>query len=372
MDEKKMVFITCVNDEAEYAECRYYLERLRIPEGYAVEMIKIQDALSMAAGYNAGMNSSDAKYKVYLHQDVFIRNQNFISEILEVFAQDEQIGILGMIGKRNLKMGSAEMVMIWDTGRVIDNEYIWSFGYPASGKRYAEVQASDGLLLATQYDIPWREDIFTGWDFYDISQCMEFQKSGFKVAVPVQEEIWCYHDTLYSKFTHYYDHYKCFLQEYAEMLEIDDLETLDSYTYEKEQECAQAIEELRAGVVDLFDMGDKSSLRTLLLESDLRKSIYLREYASIVSIDYQEETAGLRQRFWEPGRTAVQLVSKLRKLKYMLKRIEYAGDCSQKEQLRTEYSRYAVLDVCSRYVTDKERVLGKIADLLEVRSCVIQ
>ena len=60
-----MVFITCVNDEAEYAECRYYLERLRIPEGYAVEMIKIQDALSMAAGYNAGMNSSDAKYKVY-------------------------------------------------------------------------------------------------------------------------------------------------------------------------------------------------------------------------------------------------------------------------------------------------------------------
>lgn len=34
LDEKKITFITCVNDEEEYAECRYYLNRLSVPEGY--------------------------------------------------------------------------------------------------------------------------------------------------------------------------------------------------------------------------------------------------------------------------------------------------------------------------------------------------
>ena len=31
-----------------------------------------------------------------------------------------------------------------------------------------EVEGVDGLLMATQYDIPWREDLFDGWDFYDL------------------------------------------------------------------------------------------------------------------------------------------------------------------------------------------------------------
>ena len=43
------------------------------------------------------------------------------------------------------------------------------------GAEYSKsVAAADGLLLATQYDIDWREDLFENWHFYDISQCMEF------------------------------------------------------------------------------------------------------------------------------------------------------------------------------------------------------
>lgn len=96
MNNKQVAFITCVSDKRKYAECRYYLDRLRIPEGYSIDVINIQEASSMTAGYNAGMKSSDAKYKVYLHQDVFIRNVNFLSDLLAVFACDEQIGLLGM------------------------------------------------------------------------------------------------------------------------------------------------------------------------------------------------------------------------------------------------------------------------------------
>ena len=51
-------------------------------------------------------------------------------------------------------------------------------------KPYTEVEAVDGLFIATQYDVKWREDIFDGWDFYDISQSEEFHRAGYKVVVP--------------------------------------------------------------------------------------------------------------------------------------------------------------------------------------------
>ena len=58
---------------------------------------------------------------------------------------------------------------------------------------YFDVEAIDGLLIATQVDIKWREDLFTGWHFYDISQCKEMQRHGYRVVVPQQNNFWCIH-----------------------------------------------------------------------------------------------------------------------------------------------------------------------------------
>lgn len=85
MNKKQIAFIICVNDDEEFAECMYYLERLYVPEGYSTDIISIQNAPSMAGGYNAAMKDSDAKYKVYLHQDVFIMNRMFISDLIDIF-----------------------------------------------------------------------------------------------------------------------------------------------------------------------------------------------------------------------------------------------------------------------------------------------
>ena len=55
-----------------------------------------------------------------------------------------------------------------------------------------EVEAVNGSLIATQYDIPWREDILSGWEFYDVAQSLEMRRAGYKVVVPYQREAWCY------------------------------------------------------------------------------------------------------------------------------------------------------------------------------------
>ncbi len=113
MDEKKICFIMCVNHERHQREALYYINRLNVPDGYTVEALTVREAHGMAAGYNEAMTASDAKYKVYLHQDVLIVERDFLFSLLELF-QDSRIGMVGMVGAPKL---SPDGVM-WNGPRV--------------------------------------------------------------------------------------------------------------------------------------------------------------------------------------------------------------------------------------------------------------
>lgn len=212
MNEKKFCFILCVNHERYLQECLLYLQQLQIPQGYETDVLTILDAASMAAGYNAGMRASDAKYKIYLHQDVLIVNREFLSDLLEVFA-DSSIGMVGMIGAPKLP----DHAVMWYGKRVgriyTSNVESSGIGILNSGES-CDVEAVDGLLMATQYDVPWREDIFTGWDYYDVSQSFEFRKRGYRVVVPAMLRPWCLHDDGYMNLNAYYDEREKFFAEY--------------------------------------------------------------------------------------------------------------------------------------------------------------
>lgn len=213
LDGNKICFIICANDDLFLGECMRYLYSLEVPDGIEMEVMEIRDAVSMAAGYNEGMGASDAKYKVYLHQDVFIINRYFIDDILQIFRSDDKIGMIGLVG--NLEMPK-ECVM-WMGQRVM-------YGperVPWKGYRYRmedglwTVECADGLLLATQYDVPWREDLFDGWDFYDVSQSYEMRRRGYRVVVPVQNHGWYIHDDKMVLRLWDYDKYrKIFQREY--------------------------------------------------------------------------------------------------------------------------------------------------------------
>lgn len=356
MNGKQIAFIICVNDETEYAECKFYLDRLYVPDGYDKDIIVIQEAPSMTCGYNAGMQSTEAKYKVYLHQDVFILNQNFISDVLKVFQMDDQIGILGMVGTRNLG-SDAIAVAAWDTGKVLHNfnPQFLAFDEPREGD-CTEVLALDGLLLATQYDIGWREDIFDGWDFYDISQCMEFRRAGYKVVVPYQESAWCYHDNTYSKMLNY-DRYRTrFIEEYAAMGDFQLMERHpDLLAYEQAREAA------RIQVGDLIAVGAREELRKLFSAPENQGYLCLREYEVIVKIDSAEELAQEKLRFWKDGMNVEQLLHKLHCLKYFLKRLEYGADVEEPNVslIQENYSEYAIAEVCNKYIANSESILQK-------------
>ena len=222
IDERKICFITCVNQEELYEEALLYLKHLQLPEGMQAEYIGIRGAASMAAGYNAGMRQSAAKYKVYLHQDTLVVNKTLVEDLLRLFA-DETVGAVGVIGCASLPRSGVWWDGLRTYGRVLhacEPESVVDSHCMEPEGPCQQVEAVDGLFIATQYDVPWREDLFTGWHLYDTSMCKEMQRRGYRVVVPNQaKDFWCIHCPKEKPLAQSYKGYqKVFVREYGQEL----------------------------------------------------------------------------------------------------------------------------------------------------------
>ena len=265
MEKKEIAFIICSNNEQYYQECVKYIEDLVVPDGYSTDIVCVKKANSMAEGYNAAMQSSDAKYKVYLHQDTFILNSHFIEDIIHIFESDNLIGMIGAIGCKKLPE-DANAYLKWDTGYVeaFDGQTTLNNKLEQNPEKlYTEVEAIDGLIMATQYDVMWREDVFDGWDFYDVSQSLEMKKSGYKVVVPYQEKAWCYHDCGVSKLSEYDYYREKAIEEYQDCFNAK-INKEEVYTAQKQR---KEIENIQKGFVRLIEAGAYDQIEEIALEA---------------------------------------------------------------------------------------------------------
>lgn len=217
MNDHKFCFIICANNETYLRECEWYIEQLCVPAGYETEVVVIRGAVSMAAGYNEAMKRSDAKYKIYLHQDVFLICPDMISELLRVF-EESTIGMVGVLGNQELLPG-ADYTLKWDCGSLYMSDLLSTQSInniKDDGKGYVDVVCADGAFLATQVDLPWDEETFDGWDFYDISQSVRFHQAGYRVVVPKPStDMWLVHDAGKCTYLEWERYRKVFCESYA-------------------------------------------------------------------------------------------------------------------------------------------------------------
>ncbi len=214
MKEKEICFIMCSNNAMYRDEALFYIHHLHIPEGYTIDVRVVEDASSITSGYNRAMRESGAKYKVYLHQDTFLINKDMLGEALDIFQKDKQIGMLGVIGTP--KMPSSGVMWEADRYGLLYDRHVretWLFNIPVEAE-FMEMEAIDGLFMMTQYDVPWREDLFCRWDFYDASQSMEFIRHGYKVVVPRMKKVWCVHDCGFLNLKNYKKEQRKYVKEY--------------------------------------------------------------------------------------------------------------------------------------------------------------
>jgi hypothetical protein len=213
---KDFLFVTCVNNEDQYLKCVKHIRQLTVPEGCNVEYFPVRSASSLASAYNQALDHP-ATYKIYLHQDTYVIYPGMLEELLHLFSTYPRLGMVGVIGCETLPKSGILWQSVNRTGKLIyrpDTYRLITFG--EDRHPYTPVTVIDGLFMACQHHIPWREDLFDGFHFYDISQCLEYKKRGYDVGVVPQPEPWCIHDSNGSFDVKAYEKYRRrFLEHYA-------------------------------------------------------------------------------------------------------------------------------------------------------------
>lgn len=222
MNSKKFCFIICASNDLMLGECIHYINHLNIPEGYELDLLTVADAPSMTEGYNSAMEESDAKYKIYMHQDVFILNKNLLFDLLEIFESDPGIGMVGMVGydtiaSDGIMWHEPRLGNLWQQNKSYPSLNTYRFSLEKDGISHTAL--IDGFFMATAYDLPWDTEDLKAWDFYDAYQSIAFWLHQYKVVVPTQKYPWCLHDDdRFLGLTHYDTYRQKFMKRYQHLL----------------------------------------------------------------------------------------------------------------------------------------------------------
>ena len=363
MNEKKFCFIMCSNNKRYTDECLYYINQLNIPEGYEVDVLTVEDARSMTAGYNEAMYSSDAKYKIYIHQDTFIIYRDVLYEIVRFFAENPQVGMIGVIGR----IGDNPDAVFWNA---------WNCGRTRAWNAYQEidldfqeddtdipdVKAIDGMFMATQYDIRWREDVIPGWDYYDISQSCEFIRRGYQIAVPYQKQAWCLHDCGVNELRQYDVARRNFCEVYQEF----------GYCYQESESQGdmshryQVLDSVVQLMPKLIEQNEFTAIEMMLKKtSELRVNLTeLLMIECIMGIRKLEQSILGHSLFWEGCHSYRELIDKFTEIKFELQRVEY-GLRQEDSRLERWYAEGKLSKECMDYminfcVYERDNVWNKI------------
>ncbi|MGE6630472.1 glycosyltransferase family protein [Bacillus sp. NPDC077027] len=199
MTNHTILFVLCVNDDTMFDQCFRQLASLPAPAGYRVEVMPLRGVKSMASGYNQAIEHP-ARFKIYLHQDTLIIYQQMLHTLIPLFLQNPSLGMIGVIGAENLPDNGIWWESKRCNGKVIEYRHdtykLLSFESTLEQQEapaFTKAAAIDGLLMATQYDLKWRDDLFDDFHFYDVSQSLEFASHGYDVGIVTQREPWCLH-----------------------------------------------------------------------------------------------------------------------------------------------------------------------------------
>ena len=359
MNKHKIAFIIATNNALYYDECVIYLNKLIIPEGYSMDIIAISEADSMAEAYNAAMDSSDAKYKIYMHQDVFIQNKNFIGDLLKIFQSDRNVGLVGVIGGVLLP-NDAIVWNAWNMGYTYACTYKRAFPiekYQDKDSSFLLAEAVDGMLMATQYDIRWREDLNLGWDFYDISQSLEFRRRGYQVAIPYQENAWCLHDCGFSNLYSYDKSREKILKEYQDFFSAPYVKKYDTEIWELNKKLFLYLKKL-------LDEGQFTKAYKTMKEfpySAVENNNLIQTY-NLITLYYNEQNLVSENVFFNNTHTWEQMMQKYNETKMLLRRLEadIFDDVEKVEYVRilrdSCLSEIAIKEIMKHNIYDEKKV----------------
>ena len=203
-----------MTDEGAVQETLESLKTLEVPPQFSLDVLPVQGEDKFKA-YNFAMKESDAKYKIYLDENVSIVRKNILSEIISVFKSNKDIGAIGFSGAIQLSTHGVCFNSAKRCGKISigANKKLQDWG--DDKRKFLEVEALDSFFIATQYDSTWREDLK---DFSVTAQCLNLKREGYQSVVLCQKKtcIWCRKDN----FSVDEQAQKVFLEDYKEIFPL--------------------------------------------------------------------------------------------------------------------------------------------------------
>ena len=192
MNEKGIAILVWKRNEEHYANCIEGLRQLQYPAGYEVRVYTLTEQDTFTKQCNSVLAETDAKYKIYLSDEMRITAPTFVQDMLNIFA-DTSIGMIGFFGSTEMPLSANIMDAPHKYGSVL---------IPAGGV-LEEMRCGEGTadvasdvrailpsLFATQYDVPWDAN-YTGQYYAVQEQCRNFTRRGYRVVVPIVETPFC-------------------------------------------------------------------------------------------------------------------------------------------------------------------------------------
>jgi hypothetical protein len=198
MKNNKICFIIYGTNEFLCQESLYYILNLHIPEGVEMDYMLIRDPDSVYEAYNAGMNESDADYKVYVNENVFITDADFVVNLMNAFENNTNVGMIGALGyhKPALYDTSEKKEEMSRIGCIIfeGKDKGTQIGSFECDMEYGlkEVTLLDYNIVATAVDTDWFKDMDAAKVMSEKSRALN--DMGYKSAVMLTGRPWCLYD----------------------------------------------------------------------------------------------------------------------------------------------------------------------------------
>ena len=194
MDSKKFAIIIHNTDDNVCSNLVKSLKNLSKPKKFDVEILPVEGEGRFSA-YQKAMQQSDAKYKLYLDENILLQDKNVLHKLLKIFQADEKVGIIGVSGAIDLSTNGICFKSMKRCGKILVNKDKKPLEWGNIFGITKEVTAVDGWFIATQYDLDWQYEKFLGNSFGDTAQCIEFKLKGYKVVVANQKDAWVWRNS---------------------------------------------------------------------------------------------------------------------------------------------------------------------------------
>ncbi len=152
--------------------------------GIDYELIQIDNTITnygICKAYNLGANKAKFPYLCFLHEDILIRSNNWGTEIVKFFEQNQQVGVVGVAGSEYKSLVPsvwAQGLYNTDHANLIQHyRKTVSMHKETAGNQFSEVKTLDGVLLFTTAKVwekhPFDEVTFDKFHCYDLDFCLQ-------------------------------------------------------------------------------------------------------------------------------------------------------------------------------------------------------